>query len=393
MYDLGAAPHSIYKSRQYEKDTVRPRTTNDALNEKFRGNLGDSISKIKTQQDHNNIIGAMNNIPDDARQDLIEGIGQHPTHQLMSDYGTLLRSVRSDPNGLTAESGTNLAMLRVMHNELARRGIDTGIFNENKYKTPEAYEAAVAHELKEYNRRFGLYREDVNDFHNRAGDLPYLRSREAADQNVNDRLQRERAAQQVARRRTMEAPLPQKEALEGLPKPVSRRTRTLEDLSPEDRRTMGERRAAPPAPAPVPDPVAPPPAPDPVPDPAPAPDPVAPAAFPPPLRAAPPHPIGAVRARYQPIQDLGIVPNDRPPRRHHYRRPRPSDPWYAQHLGKLGRWIYNRSNPYDPINDESGSSSGSSGDSLGSIGNIGNIGHMSHSSSASDLNDPLLDLY
>jgi hypothetical protein len=326
FYNIGAVPKSLYDTRKYERDIVRPRTTNEALNTGFRNNLGESVFNV-SRENHDAAVNAMNGIPQDEHQNIVNYMGQNPTHQLISDYGNLLRDVRSAPNGISATNGHNLAMLRVMHNELARRGINTEIFNQNKYDSPKAYEAAVDHELREYNRRLGIFRENHGDFHNRIDRMDNLSA-------------------------LPPPPPPPPAAPPAPPDPAGRRVPSAE-------RAASIRAAAA---ARAPRVVAPPPPPPPPPPPAhgaahaPAPDPLA--------------------AARDPLH-MPLIPPD-----FHLRRGlRRTDPWYTQlpsFLGRAGRWFYNRHHPHEQLTDSG------SGDSLdANLLDIGSVPPSRRGSSSS----------
>jgi hypothetical protein len=166
LYDLGSMPKSIYDSRKYERENVRPFTNNpERMDESFRKHIGgifDSVApNTQTQR-----VAETNQHKQNFGNDLISNVGETPTRDLMNQYAQSLTGMSATPRPENI-SAAILAHSHFMHNELARRGINMNIFNPENRQDPRRFRAAMDTELREHNSRFPIFTEDHADFHRR----------------------------------------------------------------------------------------------------------------------------------------------------------------------------------------------------------------------------------
>ena len=165
LYDLARSPVNRYNARQDENNRIRPNTTNTNLNKSFLNNLGPNVNQTGT-----NDIERYNNLTrmhqeDDENNTAAMNIAHLSTREAMDAYHELLSGMRNDPTKQI--SSGQLYQMRRLHNELARRGINTTVFDAHSTLTDEERRQLIDQEMKDHNNRYHMFHEDPQAFHQR----------------------------------------------------------------------------------------------------------------------------------------------------------------------------------------------------------------------------------
>jgi hypothetical protein len=165
MYDMYKAPSRLYNAREDENNRIRQNTNNDNLNQSFLNNLGDNIGQAG--QSDIERYGNMRNLhqEDDENNTAAMNIANLSTKDAMDSYHQLLSNVRQNPDQQISTG--QLYQMRRLHNELARRGIDTSIFDKAHNLDDDEQRAMIDEEMKNHNNRYHLFHENPLQFHQR----------------------------------------------------------------------------------------------------------------------------------------------------------------------------------------------------------------------------------
>jgi hypothetical protein len=164
LYDMGTGMKNFAQSAYHERMNVRPNTTNERLNERFTNNIEDILGRREPVDYSLASLNHPTKLDTPYGRDAAEIISKKSTKDLMEDYYDALTDWRNP--AFSEDKRPDLFLLRQHHNELARRGIDTSIFNHGK--TDDEVKAAMANELRDHNNRYGIFRENPEDFYNRS---------------------------------------------------------------------------------------------------------------------------------------------------------------------------------------------------------------------------------
>jgi hypothetical protein len=170
---------SAYKR---EQNIIRPHTQNENLDNSFVQNIGDTSQLNHSDgrdtgspfADRMMRVGLApqseddETLPDQKRYQasVVSPIVKTPTTELVNQYEAQLARAR---NGDLRDNDHEIHVLRTMHNELARRGIDTLIFN-NDVDSRERLDTVRAQELADHRRRLHIFHERSGAFHNRTAE-------------------------------------------------------------------------------------------------------------------------------------------------------------------------------------------------------------------------------
>ncbi|MDR1104279.1 MAG: hypothetical protein LBK92_02845 [Endomicrobium sp.] len=165
MYDMAKAPSRLYNARADENNRIRQNTQNANLNQSFLNNLGDNIGQAG--QSDIERYGNMRNLhqEDDENNTAAMNIANLSTKDAMDAYHQLLSNVRGNP--AQQISTGQLYQMRRLHNELARRGIDTSIFDKAHNLDDDEQRSLIDEEMKNHNNRYHLFHENPLEFHQR----------------------------------------------------------------------------------------------------------------------------------------------------------------------------------------------------------------------------------
>jgi hypothetical protein len=166
-HDVARVPHTLWQSHKYEQDYIRPRTQNNALSQSWIRNIG-GINRYRYEGEADNMLRARAEM--DFRHDYEGTLSRHKeipsmqTKDLMTQYADQLHNLRSNPNSHTNEMMSNL---RMMHHELARRGINMDVFDHEETATREGLQPRMDEELAQHRKRYHLFHENADKMHAR----------------------------------------------------------------------------------------------------------------------------------------------------------------------------------------------------------------------------------
>jgi hypothetical protein len=169
IHDTVTMPYTLYQSRKYENERVRPFINNrNLLDSSFRDNLGNTFDPVAPLT-HDSMLQQVNQHKADSSSGVntfATDAGQMPTKDLLHTYSRTLNVMQNAarPENVSPEI---IARANFMHHELARRGINMQIFNPMNRQNVLRHQADLNSELRDYNSRHPMFSEDHESFHAR----------------------------------------------------------------------------------------------------------------------------------------------------------------------------------------------------------------------------------
>jgi hypothetical protein len=165
LYDIARAPKQLYNARNDENDRIRQNTRNENLNQSFLNNMGDNVSQVGANDIER--YGNMTRLheEDDENNTAAMNIANLSTKEAMDAYYELLSKARNNPTQQIPRG--QLYQMRRLHNELARRGINTSIFNAEHNLNDDEQRSLIDDEMKNHNNRYHIFHENPEEFHQR----------------------------------------------------------------------------------------------------------------------------------------------------------------------------------------------------------------------------------
>jgi hypothetical protein len=169
IHDTVTMPYTLYQSRKYENERVRPFINNrNLLDSSFRDNLGNTFDPVAPLT-HDSMLQQVNQHKADSSSGVntfATDAGSMPTKDLLHTYSKTLNVMQNAarPENVSPEI---IARANFMHHELARRGINMQIFNPLNRQNVLRHQADLNSELRDYNSRHPMFSEDHDEFHAR----------------------------------------------------------------------------------------------------------------------------------------------------------------------------------------------------------------------------------